>query len=116
MSNCPFCHEDIKREIILESDLCAFIPTPSEVLEGSGMIITKAHRETVFDMTKEEMNDLYDLLHKVKVHLDDKYRPHGYNLGWNCEKTGGQTVPHVHLHVIPRFKDEPLANKGIRHH
>jgi histidine triad (HIT) family protein len=42
-------------------------------------------------------------------------RPDGFNVGWNCGPVGGQVIPHAHLHVIPRFADEPYAGKGIRH-
>lgn len=42
-------------------------------------------------------------------------RPDGFNVGWNCFAAGGQSIPHAHLHVIPRFRDEPFAGKGIRH-
>ncbi|MBT6905700.1 MAG: HIT domain-containing protein, partial [Gemmatimonadetes bacterium] len=39
----------------------------------------------------------------------------GYTIGWNCGATGGQTVFHMHRHVIPRFADEPYTGQGIRH-
>ncbi|HTE22587.1 MAG TPA: HIT domain-containing protein [Candidatus Limnocylindria bacterium] len=45
----------------------------------------------------------------------DEHDPDGYNLGWNIYPTGGQNVDHAHLHLIPRYKDEPLATKGIRY-
>ena len=41
--------------------------------------------------------------------------PQGYNVGWNCGPVGGQEIFHAHLHVIPRYQDEPLAGKGIRY-
>uniref|UniRef100_UPI003D23A253 HIT family protein n=1 Tax=Kroppenstedtia sanguinis TaxID=1380684 RepID=UPI003D23A253 len=47
--------------------------------------------------------------------MDEQYQPDGYNVGWNCRETGGQSIPHAHLHVIPRFTDEHHAGKGIRH-
>ena len=43
-----------------------------------------------------------------------RFAPDGYNVGWNCGATGGQEVFHAHLHVLPRFVQEPLAGKGIR--
>jgi diadenosine tetraphosphate (Ap4A) HIT family hydrolase len=113
---CPFCWPTVGREAILESDLCVFIKHPSTILNGSGMIIPKAHRETVFDLTAEEIKDTIQLLTKVKELIDSELKPDGYNVGWNCYPVGGQTVAHSHLHVIPRFSDEPLAGKGIRHH
>lgn len=84
-------------------------------LEDSGVIIPKVHRETAFDLTIEEWNGTYTLLHNVKKHLDQMYQPQGYNLGWNCGEIGGQHIFHAHFHVLPRYADEPLAGKGIRY-
>jgi diadenosine tetraphosphate (Ap4A) HIT family hydrolase len=85
------------------------------VLKGSGIIIPKAHRATVFDLTPEEWAATYELLGRVRAKLEQELRPDGYNVGWNCGKVGGQEIHHAHLHVIPRFADEPFAGKGIRH-
>jgi histidine triad (HIT) family protein len=46
--------------------------------------------------------------------IDQLHHPDGYNVGWNCGSVGGQEVFHAHLHVIPRYRDEPLAGRGIR--
>jgi len=78
------------------------------------MIIPRAHRETLFDLTREEWEATYDLLHAAKNLIDDVFKPDGYNVGWNCGSVGGQTVFHAHLHIIPRFADEPRAGRGIR--
>jgi diadenosine tetraphosphate (Ap4A) HIT family hydrolase len=43
------------------------------------------------------------------------YKPQGYNIGWNVGSVGGQEIFHAHLHIIPRYEDEPLAGKGIRY-
>jgi len=92
-----------------------FLQKPQEVLVGSGIIVPKAHRETVFDLSEEEWNATFGLLQEVKIFLDNKYKAEGYNIGWNVGKVGGQEIFHAHLHVIPRFKDEPLSGKGIRY-
>ena len=75
----------------------------------------KAHRESTFDLTTEEIISTFSLLTEVKALLDTKYDPQGYNLGWNCGVVAGQTVFHAHLHVIPRYASEPDAGKGIRY-
>jgi diadenosine tetraphosphate (Ap4A) HIT family hydrolase len=79
------------------------------------VIVPNIHRQTVFDLTPEEWADTYNLLNEVKTLLDAQYQPDGYNLGWNCGSIGGQEIFHAHLHVIPRFQNEPLAGKGIRY-
>lgn len=113
---CPFCPPALPAvEIILENEHCLFIQQKEAVLIGSGMIIPSAHRETVFALTPAEWAATFTLLQQVKALLDAQYQPAGYNVGWNCGAVGGQTVFHAHLHVIPRYGDEPLAGKGIRY-
>ena len=113
---CPFCFPIHNREeIVLENELCFFLQQPQPVLIGSGLIIPKAHCDTVFDLTSAEWQATFDLLRQVKEFLDREYCPQGYNVGWNCGQIGGQEIFHTHLHVIPRYADEPLAGKGIRY-
>ena len=69
----------------------------------SVLIIPFKHREKVFDLTVEEWNATFSLLKDVKAILDQKYRPDGYNVGWNCDIVGGQHIMHAHHHVIPGF-------------
>ncbi len=115
--NCPFCspENDEEQQIVLSNEHCIFVQKPQTVLIGSGLIIPRAHRENVFDLTLQEWQSTYELLQEVKDFLDQEYRSQGYNIGWNCGEVGGQEIFHAHLHVIPRFEDEPLAGKGIRY-
>lgn len=117
--DCPYCNltKDIEQEIVLENETCYFIQKESEqqVLEGSGLIIPKLHKQNVFELSEQEWNDSRELLLKAKQLLDHKYSPDGYSVGWNTGKSGGQSIFHAHLHVIPRFKDEPFAGRGIRY-
>ena len=116
-SECPFCNLELNTEqtILLENEHCLFTQIPQKVLAGSGLIVPREHRETVFDLTPDEWQATYDLLHQVKALLDKQYHPDGYNVGWNVRAIGGQEIFHAHLHIIPRFADEPLAGKGIRY-
>ena len=112
---CPFCPPRVEEtNIVIESELSLFIQMPHPVLIGSGIIVPKAHREQAFDLTAEEWQDTYTMLADVKALLDREHHPQGYSVGWNCGEVGGQTVFHAHLHVIPRFEDEPYAGRGIR--
>lgn len=113
---CPFCSPALNTaRVVLESAHCLFLQVDELVLVGSGLIIPKHHRETVFDLTVEEWQATFDLLQRSKEWIDERYAPDGYNVGWNCYRVGGQEVMHAHLHVIPRFRDEPSAGKGIRY-
>ncbi len=117
MKECPFCNLKIieEQQVIIKNEKCMFIQIPQDVLVGSGLIVPFKHRETVFDLTEEEWIATYSLLKEVKTILDASFSPDGYNIGWNCHSVGGQHIMHAHLHIIPRFQDEPYAGKGIRH-
>jgi histidine triad (HIT) family protein len=115
--NCPYCViTDPEQKIILRNDLAFFIQDEryQGALKHSGVIVPINHRITVFDLTEEELLATFRLLNAVKAWMDQQFHPSGYNIGWNNGRTAGQEIPHAHMHVIPRFSQEPLAGKGIR--
>jgi diadenosine tetraphosphate (Ap4A) HIT family hydrolase len=118
-SNCRLCRleQDPDQKIILRHPLVLFLQTEKEqgALRGSGIIIPVRHAETVFDLTPEEILASFALLAEVKTWMDHSYQPDGYNVGWNCGVVGGQVDMHAHMHVIPRFRQEPYAGRGIRY-
>jgi diadenosine tetraphosphate (Ap4A) HIT family hydrolase len=117
--DCPYCALNASDErLVFTDDLVWFLRDPryQGALKHSGVIISVAHRETVFDLTEAEVAATFALLRKVKAWMDAECSPDGYNVGWNCGRVAGQEVMHAHLHVIPRFRQEPLAGQGIRSH
>lgn len=86
----------------------------TNVLVGSYVIIPKSAVSTPFELTEEEWAATLPMLKEVKAYIDEKYMPDGYNLGWNVGKAGGQNVAHAHLHILPRYNDEPFVGRGIR--
>ncbi|WFU12201.1 HIT domain-containing protein (plasmid) [Rhizobium sp. CB3090] len=117
ISRCPFClsNRSGKQATLLENRSAYFLRSLDPVLRCSGMIIPFRHVAAVFDLTQNEWLDTFDLVNRAKLLLDVE-GPQGYNVGWNIGQVAGQTVPHVHLHIIGRFSDEPFAGQGIRHH
>ena len=87
----------------------------NNTLIGSYVIIPKSQVGTPFDLSDKEWEDTKLLMREIKSYLDNKYHPDGYNVGWNVGVAGGQEVAHAHLHIIPRYADEPYAGKGIRY-
>ena len=81
---------------------------------GSYVIVPKSEVISPFDLTDKEWADTKELMTKVKEYIDKTYKPDGYNIGWNVGAVAGQSVAHAHMHIIPRYADEPLAGKGIR--
>ena len=114
LESCYFCSLPSKR-IILETELSMVIRDSFPVSEGHTLIITKRHIESIFDATKEEQIDLLANLEEAKEILDKKFSPDGYNVGINDGKAAGQTVMHLHTHLIPRYSgDTEQAKGGVR--
>jgi histidine triad (HIT) family protein len=118
---CELCLPELNpdQHILFENDYCRFLQLdearrPEIPLEGAGLIVPIAHRESAFELTKKEWLSTYELLQQVKDYIDRLYRPDGYNLGWNCGTSAGQHIGHAHFHVLPRYKNEYCAGKGIR--
>ena len=101
---CIFCR---LKDYILENELAYAVFDVMPVNEGHMLIIPKRHVQNYFDITHEEEAAMHELLHRGKELLDEKYHPDGYNFGVNCNKCAGQSVMHVHMHLIPRYKATP---------
>jgi len=114
---CPFCikNNSLRVNILYQDDLWYITDMEEGNINNAVMAITKRHIETPFEINQEEWITLQVLLGKMKQLVDDKEKPDGYNIGWNVHKTGGQNVAHAHLHILARYKNEPLAGKGIRY-
>nr|WP_018249044.1 HIT family protein [Orenia marismortui] len=111
---CIFCNTE-ELEIILESQFSFAIFDKYPVNKGHLLIIPKRHFSSFFELSKEEMNDIYDLINQGKEKLDKLYSPDGYNIGVNVGETAGQTIMHLHIHIIPRYKgDIENPRGGIR--
>ena len=116
MDVCKFCPGSLNaKEIILQNADCVFIQNVESAENGLGLILPRVHRETVFELAPGEWAATLELLKEAKEYLDNKHQPDGYNVGWNCGAIGGQHIFHAHMHVIPRYGDEPFAGKGIRY-
>jgi diadenosine tetraphosphate (Ap4A) HIT family hydrolase len=116
MPDCPFCPPAVTPLIVRSDAWCYTMWTrDTGTPAGSVMILPFAHRMTAFDLVEQEWLSTARLIRQMKEVIDEHHRPDGYNIGWNVHPTAGQTVMHAHCHLVPRYADEPLAGKGIRH-
>ncbi|XXX65330.1 HIT family protein [Sorangium sp. So ce128] len=86
------------------------------VSPGHTLVVPRRLVPTWFDATAEERAAIFELVDTVKRDLDAELHPDGYNIGINAGEAAGQTVMHLHVHVIPRFRgdvDDPRG--GVRH-
>ena len=111
---CPFCTPG-PEDIVLGNGSAYERFDKYPVSPGHLLIIPKRHIPSIFESTSEEINDLWDLVTMAKQILDEKYSPDGYNIGINDGESAGQTIMHLHIHLIPRYKgdmDDPRG--GVR--
>lgn len=107
MKECVFCKQFISnKKALFENNLAIAYFDEFPVSTGHMLIITKRHAKTFFDITKEEQIAVIELLNKCKKYIDEKYNPDGYNVLLNCGEDACQTVMHVHMHLMPRYKGD----------
>ncbi|MDP4089665.1 MAG: HIT family protein [Bacillota bacterium] len=111
---CLFCNYERARHIC-ENQYAYAIFDNFPVNRGHVLVIPKRHFESFFEASEEEITAIYSLIKEVKERVDWDYRPLGYNIGINIGKTAGQTIAHVHIHIIPRYEgDVDNPRGGIR--
>ena len=108
---CPFCSMP-KEQLILENELAQAFYDRYPVQTGHLLVVPKRHAQTYFDATPEEILAIHQLIHQGKESIDKKYHPDGYNIGVNVGEYGGQTVMHLHFHLIPRYKGDIEDPRG----
>ena len=85
------------------------------VSDGHSLVIPKRHIASYFEATDQERYDLWKLVDEVKTMLEGQHSPDGFNIGINDGVAAGQTIPHLHIHIIPRYAgdmDNPAG--GVR--
>jgi len=111
---CPFCHLDANR-IMAEDELTIVYRDGFPVSLGHSVIIPRRHFATLFDATEAEQAALLKALAHAKDIIDKYHQPDGYNIGINHGQAGGQSVPHLHIHLIPRYRgDKEDPRGGVR--
>ena len=112
--SCAFC--DLPKERIkIESDLFIVFRDGFPISKGHTLIIPKRHIPSFFDLTSEEFQALQPILKQAKQNIDDEFIPQSYNIGINDGEHAGQTIKHLHIHLIPRYKgDQENPKGGIR--
>jgi diadenosine tetraphosphate (Ap4A) HIT family hydrolase len=114
-SECPFCNPEAEVELILESAqaFALFDKFPANL--GHTLIIPKRHVSDYFDLSFKEQSSCIFILNEVKKLMQKRFNPDGFNVGINIGEKAGQTVLHVHIHLIPRYSgdvDDPRG--GVR--
>ncbi|MBN8761466.1 MAG: HIT family protein [Thiobacillus sp. 65-69] len=111
---CPFCTLQPHR-ILAEDELTVAYADGFPLSPGHTVVIPRRHFPTLFEATPEEQVALLNMLARAKAVVEKHHQPDGYNIGINHGPAGGQTVPHLHIHLIPRYRgDKEDPRGGVR--
>lgn len=101
--NCDFCDNPaVLKRTIIENDLAYAFPTHTPIVPGHILIAPKRHVQYYEETTAGEKVAIEELREKLKAALLKVFDAQGFNYAWNEEEVGGQSVPHFHLHIVPR--------------
>jgi diadenosine tetraphosphate (Ap4A) HIT family hydrolase len=109
--DCPFCCLPAER-ILGANAHAAAIFDAYPVSPGHTLIVSRRHVADYFELTAEEANALHELLRAMHGRLAATCSAAGYNVGVNVGTAAGQTVGHVHIHLIPRYSGDALDPTG----
>jgi diadenosine tetraphosphate (Ap4A) HIT family hydrolase len=113
-ASCPFCPPPPAR-VFHEAPLVLGIWDGFPVSPGHALLIPRRHVESWFEATEEEQHALAAAISVARAEIEKRHRTDGYNVGMNLGEAAGQTVAHVHVHVIPRYAgDAPDPRGGVR--
>ena len=111
---CLFCKDP--RGVSLDHELAYSARDSYAVSPGHTLVIPKRHVASFFDLTPDEIAACMELINEEKMRIDAEFNPDGYNIGVNVGPAAGQSIFHVHIHVIPRYKgDVENPQGGVRH-
>ena len=114
-NTCPFCAPPAHR-VAFETEGTRALWDAFPVSPGHLLVIPKRHVATWYDAEPEERNELTNALDRARDVIQERHQPDGFNIGINVGPAAGQTVFHLHVHVIPRYKgDVPDPRGGVRH-
>jgi diadenosine tetraphosphate (Ap4A) HIT family hydrolase len=110
--SCPFCQRVEGGAVERATLLAASFPDAFPVAAGHTLVVPRRHVASYFELLPEEVAALWALVGEVQSVLAARLAPDGWNVGVNIGAAGGQTVDHVHIHVIPRFRGDVVDPRG----
>ena len=108
---CPFCTLPSAR-VLGQDKHAVWIRDGFPVSPGHSLVIPRRHVGSFFETTPAERAALLELLDQARAAAQAEFRPDGYNIGINDGPAAGQTVAHLHIHLIPRFQGDQADPRG----
>jgi len=116
-SNCFFCQQAHNKDVVpvAQFEHCFVLKDNFPVSPGHMLIVPYHHIDNWFAANETVQRDIIQAVNAMKEIIDVEYHPDGYNIGMNCGQAAGQTVMHLHVHLIPRYiGDVENPRGGVR--
>ena len=110
-SRCVFCNMASKH-VIAEGPSAIAIRDAFPVAQGHTLVVPRQHVASIFHLPGSDQAELWKLVAQVRATLADELSPNAFNIGINDGEAAGQTVPHAHIHIIPRFRGDVSDPRG----
>ena len=111
MSDCIFCKiasgEIQGMRVYEDAETLAFMDLAKDV-DGHVLVIPKKHCKNILDCDAETLSAMMNTVKKVSMHLTEKCGYDGVNLLNASDESAGQSMPHFHIHIIPRRKNDGI--------
>ncbi len=111
-SDCVFCNLDKEKELISETATAVAFLDSFPVNPGHTLIVPKRHVTDYFELTIHEQRALWLVVNRCKALIQKRFNPDGFNVGINVGEAAGQSIFHVHIHLIPRYKGDVENPRG----
>ena len=110
-SECIFCKViagEIPGEVIDSDDRTLTVLDINPATRGHAVVITRTHAENLLDLNEDDLMAALRTVRRVMHRMRDTLQPDGFNILHNVGRAAWQSIFHFHIHVIPRYKDDPL--------
>jgi diadenosine tetraphosphate (Ap4A) HIT family hydrolase len=111
VESCPFCAVEPAR-IAAQNEHAIALRDAYPVAPGHTLAVPRKHVSSIYELELEEQRALWDLVGEVRKQLLAEMQPDGFNIGFNDGLAAGQTVPHAHVHLIPRRRGDVRDPRG----
>lgn len=98
--------------VILETPNCLAFLDGYPVSKGHALVIPLQPVISIFELDERMQSELWDTVRRVRDILEERHSPDGFNIGVNDGRAAGQTIPHAHIHVIPRYEGDVCDPRG----
>lgn len=108
--SCTFCtSSEVRARTIVREELTWAFPSNTPIVPGHTLVCPARCVATLRELTDQEQHALWQLVERIKLALERCFGAEGFNIAINEGVVAGQTVPHLHVHVVPRKE----GDKGI---